>query len=69
MRRREFVALLGAWPLAALAQPKEAALPVVGLLSSTSPQAYASRIAAFRQGLNSSGYVEGRNVMIDYRWA
>ena len=69
MRRREFIALLGAWPVATMAQPEEAALPVVGLLSSTSPQAYASRIAAFRQGLNSSGYVEGKNVMIDYRWA
>ena len=70
MRRREFIAGLGgavAWPLVARAQ--QPAMPIVGFLDSRSPDALVDRLRAFRQGLKDTGYVEGENVAIIYRWA
>src|ERR1700738_1316535 len=71
MRRREFIMLLGgaavAWPVAARAQP--AKLPTIGFIGSDSPGQYADRLRAFRLGLKSTGFTEGQNVEIEYRWA
>jgi putative ABC transport system substrate-binding protein len=71
MRRHEFLSVFGvaaaAWPMAARAQPPT--LPVVGFLNADSPQGYGRQLSAFLKGLGENGYVDGRNVAIEYRWA
>ena len=70
MRRREFIAGLGSaalWPL--VVQAQQPVIPIVGFLNSQSAQNYQRQLAAFLDGLAEAGYVDGRNVKIEYRWA
>jgi ABC-type uncharacterized transport system substrate-binding protein len=72
MKRREFITLVGGtvvtWPLAA-ALAQQAAIPVVGYLNNGSPESDVPRLTGLRRGLSQTGYIEGRNLVIEYRWA
>jgi hypothetical protein len=72
MRRREFIAFVGctaaAWSLAARAE-QQSSMPVIGFLNSTSPQPFANYVSGFRAGLKETGYIDGQNVTIEFRWA
>jgi len=70
MRRREFLSLIGGVAVApVIARAQQTSVPIVGLLGATTAQGYAPQLAAFRQGLSEVGLVEGRDVVIEYRWA
>src|ERR1700719_4002633 len=70
MRRRELLLLLGGAVIASRTlSAQQKAMPVIGFLNSTSPGPFAPQVAAFHQGLSETGYVEGQNVVIEYRWA
>jgi putative ABC transport system substrate-binding protein len=74
IKRRKFIALVGGGGLLLTAKAKRAraqqpAMPVIGFLHPASPDAYAERLRAFRQGLKDAGFIDGENVAIEYRWA